>query len=159
MTTIAWDGRYLAADGQRTFGDRIAGTDFRKIVVKGVFIYAFTGMTPMMDVMIAWHQEGADPEKLPLGWDKDEGGWTLVVVDGNGLGKYSDGCPYLERLPAPWAFGAGQEYAIGAMRAGADARRAIEIVSEICYHTGGTIQVVDREDTALRLVATREAAE
>lgn len=143
MTTIAWDGRLIAADGQRTYGDQIAGLTHQKLVVKGHKVFAFTGVAPLMSAMIDWQMAGADPANLPIGWDKDERGWSLILVDAAGVGKYSSVCPYLERFDPPFAFGAGEDYALGAMHAGADARQAIEIVSRITIHTGGFIQSID----------------
>jgi len=140
MTTIAYDGTTIAADGQRTWGDQIAGLSFRKLRREGDTIYGFTGLAPMFDVMVAWHRNGADPGKLPVGHDKD--GWTLVVVDKSGLGKYTSTCPYIERFDPPVAFGAGQDYAVGAMWAGATAEHAVRLVAQNTNHTGGDIQAI-----------------
>lgn len=147
MTTIAFDGRTIAADGMRTWGGEIRGLAHQKLLVRGKCIYAFTGLTPMFEPMVAWHVGGATLEampRLPAGPD-EKGGWTLIVIDQKGLGKYTDSCPYPERFDPPIAFGAGGDYAIGAMLAGADAKRAVEIVSNLCNHTGGTIQAIDVE--------------
>ena len=144
MTTIAIDKTTIAADGLRTWGDQIAGRAHKKIkVVPGKAIYAFTGLAPMFDVMVEWHQKGADPEDVPqLGKDSDNG-WTLIVIDKEGVGKFTSSCPYFERFDAPVAWGAGQDYAMGAMAVGAGARRAVEAVASFTTHTGGEIQVVD----------------
>ncbi len=94
--------------------------------------------------MIKWHLEGALPENLPKAYDHKEEGWTLVVIGANGgVSKYTSACPYVEEFEPPIAFGAGADYAMGAMLAGADAQRAVEIVCSLCNHSGGTIQVID----------------
>jgi hypothetical protein len=159
MTTIAVSASQIAADGQRIWGDLIAGRQFKKIRVCHGAIYAFTGLVPMHEPMIAWHAAGADPAKLPHGASDDKhGGWTLIVVDREGVGKYTNSCPYLERLDTPVAFGAGQDYAMGAMWHGASAGEAVRLVAAHTNHTGGVIQVVDIAE-ALGLDKAREAAE
>lgn len=140
MTTIAIDDQgFIAADGMRLWGGEIRGLDHPKIIVRVGNIYAFTGLAPMMDVMIEWHINGAAAKDVPK-VDGDDG-WTLVVIDNDRgeVAKFTSGCPYIERFKAPIAFGAGADIAYGAMLAGASARRAIEIVSQVTYHTGGTI--------------------
>lgn len=160
MTTIAYDGKILAADGQRTWGSEVRGLNEKKLLIKGAHIYAFSGTAALFPVMVEWHARGADPKNLPFGWDldKENGGWCLVVVDEDGLAKFTSSCPYIERFDPPIAFGAGQDYAIGAMLAGADARLAVELVSGLCTHTGGEIQVINVAE-ALALNQVREAAE
>lgn len=95
MTTIAYDGRFLAADGQRSWGPEIRGLNHKKLTIDLNRIYAFTGTAPIMPAMIEWHQKGADPKDLPFGWDldKEHGGWSLIVIDRDGLAKYSSTCP------------------------------------------------------------------
>lgn len=157
MTTIAITATECAADGQRTYYDQIRGRDFKKLRVSHGAIYAFTGLVPMLDVMVKWHVEGADPEKLPSGHDKTEDGWTLIVIQQRGICKYTSKCPYPEWFEPPMAFGAGQDYAMGAMLHGASAKEAIAIVSNLCNHTGGDIQVLNIADALATPV--KEAAE
>lgn len=156
MTTIAIDGATVAADGLRVWGGEIRGRAHKKLKVCNGTIYAFTGLAPLFDVMVAWHQNGTDPEKLPK--ISDDEGWTLIVIDKDGVGKFTKGCPYIEHFGPPIAFGAGQDYAIGAMLAGATAGQAIGIVAGLCNHTGGEIQVINIAE-ALGLQHVREAAE
>lgn len=157
MTTIATDGVTIAADGLRMWGSERRGTDFQKIIMRHGRIYAFTGMAPMMDPMIGWHHEGANVDALPkMGTDAEWG--CLIVIDRDGIAKYSHGCPYIERFDPPIAFGAGADYAMGAMLAGVGPRRAVEVAASLCYHTGGTIAEVDIAG-ALGLSQIKEAAE
>lgn len=156
MTTIAISTTHVAADGQRTWGNEIRGLDHKKLRVEGRIIYAYTGLTPLMDVMIRWHKDGAKPENLPPYSNEDGDGWTLIIIDRHGVGKYTASCPYVERLDAPIAFGAGDDLAMGAMLAGASAERAIELVASITNHTGGEIQVIN---IAEALGLHKEAAE
>ncbi|MGE3064106.1 MAG: hypothetical protein AB7K67_00850 [Hyphomicrobiaceae bacterium] len=158
MTTIATDGTTIAADGRRLWnGGQIAGDAHQKIVVRDNYIYALTGLAPMFEPMIAWHRRGAPVDDLPkMGSDAEWG--ALIVVDSSGtVTKYSDSCPYPETLPTPIAFGAGMDYAMGAMAAGASPERAVQIAAELCTHTGGAITVIDIAE-ALGLAKPRRAA-
>lgn len=129
----------------RTWGSEIRGLTFDKLQQRNGRVYAYTGYAPLFEPLIKWHQDGADPGKLPEGVDhKADGGWTLIVVDHSGLSKYTSSIPYIERFDPPIAFGAGADLAMGAMLAGADAKRAVELVAGLCNHTGGRIQVVER---------------
>lgn len=46
MTTIAWDGKIIAADGQRTYRSERAGMSHKKLFVRPNAVYAYTGLTP-----------------------------------------------------------------------------------------------------------------
>lgn len=157
MTTIATDGITIAADGLRLWGSEKRGTDFQKIVLRHGRIYAFTGFAPYMDPIIDWHHAGAKAESLPKMGTEAEWG-TLVVIDAAGIAKYTHGVPYIERFDPPIAFGAGGDYAMGAMMAGAGPRRAVEVAAELCYHTGGTITEINIAE-ALGIDERKVAAE
>jgi ATP-dependent protease HslVU (ClpYQ) peptidase subunit len=147
MTTIAISKTAIAADGLRTWGDQVRGTSFHKIlrVEKDgeKTIYAMSGMAPMFLPLVQWHSmNNADPDKVPKG----DGDWSLIVLTKPGMVvKYSSLCPYPEVFEAPIAFGAGGDYAMGAMMAGASASAAVEIVARLCNHTGGNITTIDLE--------------
>lgn len=158
MTTIAIDRNgFIAADGFVLWGGEIRNRAQKKLRISNGVIYGLTGLTPLMDVLIEWHQKHeASPEKLPK--VRPEEGWTLVVVDQSGIGKYTNTCPYIDRFDPPIAFGAGGDYAIGAMLAGATAAEAVKIVSDLCNHTGGEIQTINIAE-ALGLSDVQQAAE
>lgn len=145
MTTIAITSTDIAADGMRTWGDEIRGLAFEKLRIDREHkrIYGFTGTCALIDVMIKWHQDGANAESLPKQPTSDDHSWTLVVVDAQGVHKYTSTCPYVESFDAPIGFGAGGEMALGAMLAGKSAREAVEIVAGQCNHTGGRIQSIN----------------
>lgn len=142
MTTIAYDGQTIAADGQWTASwGVVLSMSCKKIRVVDHKIYAITGNAAVVDAAIAWHRGGADPDKAPKGHGD---GWTLIVVDAAGLVTYTDTMPYPSPVyPTPVAFGAGCEVALAAMLCGKSPRDAVALTSQICTHTGGDIQVVD----------------
>lgn len=142
MTTIAITDTEIAADGLRLFTDLIAGTKHQKIVVTDDAVYAFTGTLPAMTPIIEWHKAGADPDKLPSNLGSDWG--TLIVINqADGIHKYSCSCLYKECFSPPIAFGAGADYALGAMWHGASAREAVEYICKRTNHTGGEVMSVD----------------
>lgn len=154
MTTIVTDGHTIAADGMRTWNGELRGLSFQKLTVRGNRIFAFTGSTPMMIPLIDWFEDGANPDKTPAHEDPD---WTMLIIDGDGMRKVSHVCTYPEWFDPPFALGAGADYALGAVWAGASPRDAIGLVSEHTNHTGGEIQVIRIADVVQ--VSMKAAAE
>lgn len=142
MTTIAIDshGVHIAADGLiNASGSRITH-NARKIRVDSGAIYALAGTTCLFEPLIKWHKAGADPANVPAGLDSE---WALLVVTKDGAVLFSRDVPYPEQQYYPWTQGTGYRYAMGALKAGASAQRAVEIACEIDIHSGGEIQVVN----------------
>lgn len=154
MTTIASDGKTVAADGQMTAGNEIVSRDRTKIKTHKDAILAFTGASALQDVMFTWYEEGADPAKI-TGCLSDQD-WTLAVFRAAGVMYYRNNCPYPLAAAYPFAVGNGQDYATGAMMAGASARRAIEIACDKDIMTSGQIAVLE---IPREVVSVREAAE
>ena len=71
-----------------------------------------------------------------------EHGSMLIVADEDGCRQYSSRYPRWIEDPYD-AWGSGMDFALGAMHAGADARRAIEIATELDTGTGRGIDAVD----------------
>ena len=160
MTTIAIDasGHWIAADGQVSCGGAVERLNEKKLRVEdgkdGPTVYVMAGTTCMFDPLVKWHKEGADPAKVPPASDAE---WCLITIDRQGLRTYSHRAPYPERSSYPFTTGTGHEYAMGALKAGASAQRAVEIACEIDIHSGGEIQVVNIKEAlgmAPRLVET-----
>lgn len=151
MTTIAWDGRLLAADGLRCAGHEPVEWSAKKIRVVGSMVYAITGAWAMFDAVIDWYVAGADPANAPKVSDDDT--WTLVVLTPAGITTFCSKRPYPEMWPAPQAWGSGSEYALGAMHAGRNAYQAVEIASRLNLHTGGTITCVDTQEVFQKVAA------
>lgn len=154
MTTIVTDGQTIAADGMRTWNGELRGLSFQKLTVRGNRIFAYCGSTPLMGPVIDWFEAGADPKAMPPHGDPD---WTLLIIDSMGLRKASYVCAFPETFNYPFAIGAGGDYALGAVWAGATPRRAIELVSQHTSHTGGEIQVINIADVVG--ASLKEAAE
>lgn len=146
MTTIATDGRTIAADGLACFGNEVVSATARKMAVRGGRIYALAGAGGMMNALIDWVETGASPNNMPPVSDKSSGFAILVIgPDPSDRVFYSDVCPYPQPVPPVFAFGSGADFALGAMHAGLSPEEAIGMVirHRLNVHTGGEIQVID----------------
>lgn len=142
MTTIAWDGTTLAAD-------RAAWSSGNKYRVRKVeritapdgqrFLVAVCGDGTFAPHLLSWMRGGPHPGPYP-----EAGNFTVaVVIDErlrvwrmNHLLRYSQ---VRERIHA---CGAGQDYAIGALEAGATARRAVQIAMKRSDYAGLGVDTV-----------------
>lgn len=154
MTTIASDGKTVAADGQCTAGNEILSTDRVKLEVCQDYVLAFSGTAALQQVAFEWFKDGAEPSEIsgPLK-DKD---WSLAVFRPHVAEYYRNDCPYPLAVPYPTAMGSGEDFAIGALMARASPREAIEIACAKDTMTSGMITVVEIPRKAEQLA---EAAE
>lgn len=151
MTVIACDGRQIASDGLMTYGRERAPQSIKKITARNGRIIAAAGCR-LFDTLIEWIEEGADPNSVPK--IEDEDSWMLLVIEPDGrMRTYHSKAPYSAEAFPPFAMGCGAPYAMGAMLAGASARRAVEIACELDVYCGGEIVVFDLP------CAQKEAAE
>lgn len=148
MTTIAFDGRWLAADGQETFNHEPIRLDRQKLAVRPGSVYGYSGVGCGLDAVIDWHASGADPKEAPKFEDND---WSMIAIDRHPvtaklrLRYYTMKVPYPSEYHAPFALGSGADYATGAMDHGASAIEAVQIAIKRNVHTGGEIQSVEVE--------------
>lgn len=133
MTTIAWDGRSLAADR------RMSGymTTCKIYPIEGGYL-AGAGIPDQIVEVAAWLQEGADKPALP-----DAAESEFLIVRGNEAFWMT--WPYLRevRVREPFAvLGSGGPYALGALAMGADAKTAVEVAAQFDTDTGGGVDTV-----------------
>lgn len=132
MTTIAWDGRTLAVDRgswQGYIANRVnklrdvrAGS--RK---KGQAYVALSGDAHFAEAAVEWLL-GCDWPRLPDA-DYNKCCGVLLTEDGK-LFRIGTGMATFEQiLCIPFADGGGADLALGAMLAGADAVKAVELVA------------------------------
>lgn len=145
MTTIAYDGRYLAADSAMRMGSYRCPKGVKKIRRHDDCIYAITGYQAWFDAWINWHLNGADPAAIPPSDLPAGQTGNFLVMSRYGLSCYSSGLPYPMPVDAPDAWGSGCEYAIGAMLHGASAQEAIAIAIAANPDTEYPIITYDRE--------------
>lgn len=135
MTTIAYDGKTLAADRcSWCSGVRRAVCKVQKVshARRGDLLVAFAGDAGYAGQVLDW-LIGAGPRPDPLTkFDRQDLNIVCAVaVDRNGriweINRALDWCEFDEPI---FAHGAGQEFAWGALEAGADAVRAVEIAAK-----------------------------
>jgi hypothetical protein len=144
MTTIAWDGRTVAADSQVAAGGVVVGSA-QKLRHVGDTVYSLTGSGCLFDPMIKWAEAGLTPEAKPVA-EGDAAETTLLIFRGGRAWMVKPVLPYLEELFAPDAWGAGAEIAIGALDHGASAEQAVQIAIKRSIHTGGAVQTIDLQN-------------
>ena len=145
MTTIAWDGRTVAADRQGCSSHMRLSGSYNKLMQVGDTVYAFTGTLPYMQAMVDWHRAGAKPDKLPKSLrDSDNGGGgDLIVFKDGRCFSYTVEIPFADEQFAPAAFGSGFSFAIGALLAGVSAWGAVEVASKLDCYSGGGVTAID----------------
>lgn len=137
MTTIAWDGRTIAAD-RRLGGWQTANKLFR---LRDGTIFAGAGRMDDVAEVLAWLQGGRKPDDKPE-IEPDDSEFFIVQPDGK---AYWLTTPFLRSVKIEdqfYAIGSGAEFAIGAMRAGVSAKRAVEIACTCDPQTGKGVVVM-----------------
>lgn len=137
MTTIASDGKTVAADGLRVRSGEIIDRETVKLRIESGELFGLTGVLAVFEAAMAWYLAGATPGGQPKAGPDDH--WTLFVFRPEGVEKFTHDCPYKEVMPYPFAAGSGADYAMGAMLAGAPSHAAVAIAARLDLHTGGTI--------------------
>lgn len=155
MTTIATDGRTIAADGQASANGVRMSRTVKKIVVEEGAVYALCGASAMTRPAIEWIKSGAVPDKQPKG---DEMGWSMLVIKRDSALVYTSRSAYPDDVEYPLTMGSGGEIAKGAMVAGKSPESAVVIACDLDINSGGEIQVVNisealRQAQPLKLVA------
>lgn len=147
MTVIAFDGRTVAADKQITCGHlKSTATKLFKHIVDGQLqaVLAIEGDLPQGMRMVAWYKDGANPHLFPATHREGCSAATMTVFR-------PDMRPLVyEDSPVPFVIedrfhggGVGKYAALGAMLAGADARRAVEIACQLTNECGMGIDTVE----------------
>lgn len=133
MTTVAWDGKTLAADSQVTIGNcRGSGT---KLVSNAAgYIAAGAGMLGDVLPWLQWVANGMDDEDRPSSLGEES---VVIIVPPRGAPLWFAGTHIPTKLPRhKFAIGSGGDFAMGAMAMGADAVAAVKIAAAHDVYTG-----------------------
>jgi ATP-dependent protease HslVU (ClpYQ) peptidase subunit len=152
MTTIAFDGRYLAADSL------ICTNDTKEGYVKKIIA---TNIKEQFDAIVAFAGEYAAAlafidslrENYPNAYAKPNYGepdyCALVVHSCGGFDEYTSKYEYPETFKSLTNFramGSGVNFALGAMAAGKNAKEAVEIAIQFDAKSGGDVLVFDTKE-------------
>mgnify|MGYP001614993705 CR=1 FL=1 len=124
MTTIAYDGKYLATDS-RISGDYIEQYSYNKISKVGAAYIACCGDVPANIAFKKWYKDQTKP-KPDLVVLKD---FEALIIRDKKVFFVDKVCEFVELVP-PIAIGSGCKFAMGAMLAGASATEAIQIANK-----------------------------
>lgn len=146
MTTIAYDGRILAADGLCVCGSQIERVDQQKIIKSKNAVYAVAGNFALVSEYVAYmNNEKGRPE-----FDRKNSDDHFSVLCFTGDNGFIN-CKEIDQderwydfgRKEPLALGSGSAYAYGAMLAGADAIKAVEYAAEFDVYTNDFATHVD----------------
>lgn len=147
MTTIAYKAGIMAADTRAYAGFNSPIGEKRKIrrLADGTLIGCSTSQVGLGEAILDWYEAGADPENAPKVAERK---FTFLAVKRTGDGYYANENFLLSGpLKAEFfAIGSGEGAAHGAMRAGADAKRAVEIACEIDVWSGLPVMTLTHEE-------------
>lgn len=146
MTTIAWDGKTLAADTKcvrsGTIG-RVEAKIWRINSPNGPALFGGAGSYQDILAVKEWLEAGADETKKPT--ISDDQVTLLIVASGDCFTLESRLIPI--RVMEPFfAIGTGMDFATCAMHLGKSASEAVAIASIFNNSTGGEITVLSLND-------------
>lgn len=156
MTTVAWDGKTLAADRRVTYGSvplvrrkvfRICGPDGRR------YLLGFSGQDYALALLLFWMRHPHSPPPKILHDDHIN---ALLVNERNQIFAMSNTalvwCPIRASF---YGIGSGGDHAEGAMAAGATAREAVRIAMRFDVHSGGGVDSISFEGRSRRITGDR----
>lgn len=162
MTTIATDGKTMAADGRMTAGSHIVKEDTDKMFEVSVIhpggqgtdklIVGFAGSIAYFDDVMDFIKEVyvpehgifsnarflLEPEDNETEFHTPDDTAALVLLPNGTVWLASYGEPML-RMNKTYAVGSGADYAMGAMLAGASPSAAVMIASRLDVNTNGNV--------------------
>lgn len=156
MTTLAFDGRYAAADGRATCGNTITGKQAKKLFLiegklggkEAQFLYMGAGSWSMIQLVKKWLSEGgdilsSDPEQAFPQIEPESMEAIIITRDGEVYELEST----MVALPSesPAAGGSGFPFAITAMNLGQNAVQAVYTAMEMDIGSGGKVTAFDIE--------------
>jgi len=140
MTTIAWDGKTLAAD-RRVSYDSVSDANTTKIVKTDNGLCGAAGNTSIGAAFKRWFVHGEEGDPPPLEKNGQEA--SAFIIREAGVRLHYDQFGWFQADPGPFAIGSGWEIAIGAMKSGKSAAEAVQIAAKLDGYTGSDIDVLE----------------
>lgn len=136
MTTIAWDGKTLAADTQAT-SNGLRDNHAVKAWRHGRILIACCGLAALAQRFRSWVLDGMDGESP---YDGAEDGNGLVITADHVLCYGTSGVwPVSQPF---YTLGTGYQLAMGALAMGASAEEAVRVAAQFDTMTGGAVTVL-----------------
>ena len=146
MTTIAWDGKTLAADKMGDAGGmRITVTKIRR--AKDGSLLGGAGTAAFCLEMFDWIEAGAAPDKLPKNQETDDWSCIIRIMPSGKILRYDKCAVPLVLEDGRTAIGSGRDYAVAAMHLGCDAITAVRVAAVFDPGTGSTMDTLTLEPT------------
>lgn len=148
MTTIVYRDGVLVSDSRAYSGRKLPIGSKDKIhrLSDGSLVGVSTTLPGLSDELIAWFEAGADTQDLPDCSPSDQhGGFVAlrIMADGEVFYYQNRATPSGPLRAAFFAIGSGEEYALGALEAGAGAREAVEIACKLDPWSGFPIRELE----------------
>lgn len=141
MTTIAYDGRYIAADGRQCIESTIFDDDTNKFYYSGANLFVLCGRTSDCINFAKEFKEGEKCEYKNAGGFLFVDGIVYIVFPDEDNEKYTKNI-----LTAKyWADGSGRDWAVAAMDHGKSALEAVKYATTRDSCSGGKIRLFDTE--------------
>jgi ATP-dependent protease HslVU (ClpYQ) peptidase subunit len=134
-TTVAFDGKILASDGQTTAGTMRMESGPKIHYIKRAGVYIGCAGTVSDIISLLRHLEEGTP--LPKDYTGDVEA-IVVDKDGNSLLLLGDE-QHMKVQHAPFAIGSGAPAAIAAMMSGANAIEAVYVAEHVDIYSSGDI--------------------
>jgi hypothetical protein len=147
MTTIAWDGKTMAADTMAVGSYKsYPGGKIKKI---GGYLVGSSGPIDCIEIFLRAFS-GVDthnPPDVDLSRCEPQDDPHFLVVSENGVWQYwKTGVPVPVRNEALIAIGSGRDFAMAAMFSGLDAQDAVGIAIKLDASTGGVVDTATLTD-------------
>lgn len=139
MTTIAYDGRYIACDSRESMGHIILSDKVEKFVATPEAVYFGAGVPCDIERLIEVSEQVTHDyflEAVILVAEKD-GVFTVSQSEDGGV--YKNSASHLDS----YAIGSGAEFAMSAIDFGMNAKEAVEYAMTRDIYTGGEVTVFD----------------
>ncbi len=148
MTTIAYDGRFVASDSLLCIGGSKSSESIDKLIPSASGkLYSLTGLASVVYPWIEWYEQvGRDQQNGPQlpKVSRDEDNSNFLVFDyEKGWQMFSLACPYAIWRKEPWAWGSGADHAITALDARLSVTQAIILAAKRDPHTDDLVKVYD----------------
>jgi hypothetical protein len=147
LTTIACDGKSMAADSQTSNG-QIYGYGQKVWRAPDGRIFGACGDTAQCIKFRRWMMEGGEFPKL-------NESLTALILNPDGTVDWIDEDGEMIRMMTPCSAGSGGDFATGAMEAGATPEEAVAIAAKRDTGTGGVITVLHLEEGSKASPASR----